>query len=111
MLGLGLIAVLAAGWKRGLGSVDDMVPRMVPLLAVSALLFLFAISDHVAIGYHELLSYRLPAPIGNLANNFRSSGRFFWPVYYLVYLAIFYLIFTRIRSEEHTSELQSLMRI
>src|SRR3546814_18133043 len=76
--------------------VDYMFPRMVPLVALSVLLFLFAISDHVAIGYHELLSYLLPAPIGNLANNFRSSGRFVWPVYYLVYLAIFYLIFTRI---------------
>lgn len=96
MLGLGLVAVLATVWARAPGKVDEVLPRMAPILAVSAVLFLFAISNHVAIGGRELLSYRLPLPIEHLANNFRSSGRFFWPVYYLIYLAIFYLLFTRI---------------
>lgn len=116
MLALGLIAVLGAVWKPRLGSTagpaggrpiaDEpwrggsawsgvVVARVAPILAVSVLLFLFAISHRVAIGGHELWSYRLPALIQPLADNFRSSGRFFWPVYYLTYLAIFRLLFSR----------------
>lgn len=49
----------------------------------------FAISNNVAIGSLEL---KVPFPEIFLrwANILRSSGRFFWPVYYLVLLALLY---------------------
>ncbi|MDP1699290.1 MAG: DUF6311 domain-containing protein, partial [Xanthomonadaceae bacterium] len=113
MLVLGLIAVLAAAGNKGpangrvvTGSswplasalLEGSVPRMVPILVLSVLLFGYAISNRVAIGGQELLSYPLPAMAQPLADTFRSSGRFFWPVYYLAYLAIFYLLFTRLSA-------------
>lgn len=118
MLGLGLVAVLAAARKKGpdgkapvlgaqrgkdLAWSNGTVPRIVPILALSLLLSLFAISNHAAVAGRELLSYPLPPWIQPLADTFRSSGRFFWPVYYLIYLAIFHRVFTRFSSRSATA--------
>lgn len=99
MLALTLVAVFVTAVSKGPSGSGDMLPRMAPILAVSLLLLLFAISNRVAIGGHEILSYPSPGPLGHLADTFRSSGRFFWPLYYLGYLAIFYLLFTRIAAK------------
>jgi hypothetical protein len=64
-----------------------------PLMLCSLLLTGFAISNHVAFGNHELLVIHLPRAMDRLGNVFRSSGRFFWPVYYALYVGIFFLIF------------------
>jgi len=74
--------------------------RIIPLLVMSLALTLYAVSSHVAVGGHELLSYELPAVARHFTGAFRSSGRFFWPVYYLLFLAVFYLVFTRFRHRE-----------
>ena len=55
-----------------------------PFFATAMLcLFVFALSHNVAIGQGQL-SYALPDQLLRLANVFRSSGRMFWPVYYLL---------------------------
>jgi len=93
MLGLGLIA----GYKLIRNIKISYEVKIIPLLIISIGLFLYAISDHVAIGTHEIFSYHLPSITGPFTNAFRVSGRFFWPVYYVIYLAIFYLLFTRLK--------------
>ena len=69
------------------------VRTAVPLVAVSLILTLVAISNRVALGTLELFAYPLPDPLQPLAGMVRSSGRLFWPVYYLLYLAILVLVF------------------
>jgi hypothetical protein len=64
-----------------------VLKKIFPLLTVSVLLMIFALSNRIALGHHELLSYRLP----EFFCVFRASGRMVLPMYYLIYLGIFYL--------------------
>jgi hypothetical protein len=93
-LGLGVILLgLVACYKAVRTSKLAIDWRTVgPLMLLSFVLTVFAISNHVAFGNHELLVIHLPSIIDRLCNVFRSSGRFFWPVYYALYIGIFYII-------------------
>ncbi|MGH8807147.1 MAG: DUF6311 domain-containing protein, partial [Noviherbaspirillum sp.] len=71
---------------------------LAPLFALGACLCIYAASNHVAIGEHELFAYTLPPFAERIAGIFRATGRLFWPVYYMIYLAIFYVVFTRVRQ-------------
>jgi hypothetical protein len=90
MLGLGLIA----GYELLRNAKIHTKVKTIPILVISIGFSLYAISNHVAIGAHQIYSYDLPSIAEPFTNAFRCSGRFFWPVYYLIYLAIFYLLFT-----------------
>lgn len=54
------------------------------LLTVCFGMVVFALSNTVSLDRIDLFSYPLPPLIQKLANIFRSSGRFLWPVFYLV---------------------------
>ena len=58
--------------------------RSVVLLCGLALLSAFALSTQVYVGHQLVFDVNLPKPLATLAGQFRSSGRFFWPVSYLV---------------------------
>lgn len=93
-LGLGLLVLaVPAGYalvrRRPLG----FAPRAAaPLVAVCLLLTLFALSNHVAAGGVELVTYALPQLAVPYAEVLRSSGRMFWPVYYLIALGILVVV-------------------
>jgi len=54
--------------------------------------FLFALSNQISLG-NWTISYPLPDLLLNLAGILRSSGRFFWPVYYLlVFSLLLYIV-------------------
>ena len=57
-----------------------------PLVLAAILYVLYALSDKAFFGIIPLWDVNLPAPIQSLASLFRSSGRFIWPVYYLIVL-------------------------
>lgn len=92
MLGLALVA----GYLFLSNPKAPPAPTLLPLLPVVGGLLIFAISDQVAWAGHALFGYALPALARPLANTFRASGRFVWPVYYLLYLAILCLVLTRL---------------
>jgi len=94
MIGLGLLAGCVLLCRPRM---EINVKKIVPILLMSIGLFIYAISNHVVIGTHEIFSYNLPSIIKHIGSTFRCSGRLFWPVYYLIYLSIFYLLFTRLR--------------
>lgn len=75
-----------------------LIPRLLPILVVSFVFFMFAISNNMAFGEHEFFAYEVPSILQFFTTTFRTSGRFFWPVYYLIYLFIFYVIFTKLRD-------------
>lgn len=70
--------------------------RLLPLFLLSAVLFVYAISNRIAAGELELYMYPLPDCMKFFAHSVRCSGRFFWPVYYLIYAAVLYLVFTKL---------------
>ncbi len=92
MIGLGCIAIhlVYQQFKRGYRI------KITPILILSIGFFICAISNQIALGTHEL-SYHLPPVTRVLTNTFRASGRFFWPVYYLIYVGIFSVLFTHLK--------------
>ena len=71
---------------------------LIPLVALSVLLFIYALSSQVAFSNIELVSYPLPRPFKIITSTFRASGRFFWPAYYAIYLGVFFLLFTQLKT-------------
>lgn len=94
-LGLGILCLgfVASVELSRLQRADFNAATVVPICAAALMLFVFALSNRVAYGAHEVLVYPWPEFALKIGNAFRSSGRMFWPVYYLSYLAIFFLLF------------------
>ncbi len=67
------------------------------LLALIIFLTIFAISNRVGIGDFSF-TYPLPAWLLRIADTLRSSARLFWPVHYLLMIAIFIAI---VRTYSH----------
>jgi hypothetical protein len=64
------------------------IKKLIPLIVIALLLMIFALSNRIALGQYELVQYKLPEIFGV----FRATGRMALPMYYLIYLGIFYLI-------------------
>ncbi|RZI43625.1 hypothetical protein EGT07_07580 [Herbaspirillum sp. HC18] len=59
--------------------------RRYPVLLLTLLLFAaYAVTNLAYFGAHEVLSFPLPAFLDKLTGTFRASGRFFWPVGYVL---------------------------
>lgn len=56
--------------------------RIMPLLVLCVLFYLYALSNHVAFGAHELFHFKTPPALNKLFTAFRATGRFVWPVIY-----------------------------
>jgi GrpB-like predicted nucleotidyltransferase (UPF0157 family) len=91
-LGLGLIALIpvAAGlevWRSrrtpGARSAGAW-PTLWPAVAVVTVMFVYALSSPVRLAGHALFSVPLYAHLPHFTMWFRGSGRFAWPLYYLV---------------------------
>ena len=67
--------------------------KIIPILLSSLVLFIYAISNKITLGTTEILAYPLPEFTDTITQTFRVSGRFFWPVYYLIYLLVLNAIF------------------
>ncbi len=59
---------------------------------------LFAISLPVMLGDRTIVAFTLPEDISSALGAFRSSGRFFWPVAYLLYVGALVVIWRRGRA-------------
>lgn len=92
-LGLGVIILgLIGGFKlielRKFKLTFNFSRKALPLICITSLLMIFALSDHIAFGRYELFHYQLP----QIFSMFRASGRFGLPIYYLIYLGVLYII-------------------
>ena len=91
-LGLGgimaLLCALPAFWMSRRNILSS---KMVPLLAACAVLFLFALSNKIGIGARTFEIW-IPEILIQAASTMRASGRFFWPIYYLILLYALNLI-------------------
>jgi Family of unknown function (DUF6311) len=93
VLGLALVAVVAFARSPAL-AIDKR--RALPLLFLCVALTLYAISNRVAFGSHELFTYPVPDLARHFTWTFRTSGRMFWSVYYLIMLGVLILVFTKV---------------
>ncbi len=98
-LGFGIIALLVVNLVRApralrwLGS-----PLAIPLVVLSIVCTVAALSSTITLGSRTLLHVPLPRPVEFLAETFRASGRLFWPVHYLLVLAAVVLTYRLWRS-------------
>ncbi len=90
--GLGILVTLALGvpllWTERRSYLGQ---KLWPLAIAAVLLTLFALSPNLAIGDRGI-KIPFPAILMDFAGAMRSSGRFFWPVYYLLPLAAVWLL-------------------
>jgi hypothetical protein len=93
-LGLGILClgILASVELARLKLADMAWATVIPVACAAALLFVFALSPKVVYGTQELWTYSW-GPLERLGWVFRSTGRMIWPVFYLLYAVIFFLLF------------------
>ena len=70
-----------------------LAPTNLTIVIFFILITLYAISNNIFIGNLELFSYDMPSFTKIITKTFRSSGRFFWINYYLIYIFIFVMIY------------------
>lgn len=88
-LGLGALVALPVTALLARRRLRKHATRHWALLLVCVILTLFAISNTVTANGTTLFSIPLPARVIELCSVFRSGGRLFWPVYYLLILSVF----------------------
>lgn len=88
-LGLGVLAALPVVLVLARRRLAALLRRHWALCAVCAVLTLFAVSNVITANGVTLATLPLPASLIKLFSVFRSGGRLFWPVYYLLMLAAF----------------------
>ncbi|MEO6918272.1 MAG: DUF6311 domain-containing protein [Collimonas sp.] len=66
---------------------------LLPLLAAALILTLQALTAFIGWGTHDILVYHLPSVLERFFGVFRVAGRMFWPVFYLIYIAVFCVAF------------------
>lgn len=89
-LGLGVLFLAAAAFPRLLARPPrrEMVRFWLPLWGASTFLFVAALSYKITFGARLLATLPLPAGILEILAVFRASGRFVWPLYYLLLWAV-----------------------
>jgi len=68
-------------WKKGRAA---RLENLLPFFIVCIGLVLFALSNKVYLNDQLILNYPIPWKAARLFSIFRSSGRFIWPVFYII---------------------------
>ena len=63
------------------------------IIVFSFLIFIYSISNNISFGETEIFTYTLPKFTKIITKSFRSSGRFFWINYYLIYIIVLIAIY------------------
>lgn len=93
-LGLGVIflaAVLLIKARNAKIIFGEIYERNASLVILCALLTIYALSPNISLGSDTIIHYRTPDFLKGIFSTFRASGRFFWPVFYLIITAILIL--------------------
>ncbi len=87
-----LIAIVFFALKLKQNRKQVQLYKYLPLLIVCLLLFLFSVTNEITFGTKTLYKLPINAQIEKLGNIFRASGRFVWPLYYLIFISSLLLI-------------------
>ena len=83
-LGLGGILLFLALFINFFKKNNKNEDIKLPYVLIFFICFILSISNNVYMGGNLIFEYSLPKPIYGLLSIIRSSGRFMWPVYYLI---------------------------
>ncbi len=87
-LGIGILLLLAAAAlhlaRHGMQAPPGLWRAALPLGLVLLGCLLFALSNRILVGGHPLPVIPLPRSLDGVVNQLRASGRFFWPLAYLL---------------------------
>ena len=97
-LGIGCLVLLCVALIINFKGVWQCVTGNIELTAALLFLTLYALSTQVFLGSHELLDVNLHWRLRQLAGIYRSSGRMFWPAYYILLLGAILLMMRRLRT-------------
>ena len=83
-------------------------PELRPAIFMAVILFILSLSTTITFGSHTLFIYHWPAPLQHILEIFRASGRFAWPLYYLILILSITVITQRLRAR-HALPILSLI--
>lgn len=93
------LSLIALAINRGSSNPILENVRKNPILSILLFtLFMFSLSNKVTLGRKEF-NYQIPSFIEGYYGIFRASGRFFWPVYYLIIITALYLLKNSIKEQ------------
>jgi hypothetical protein len=95
-IGLGILLLIFANLINWLVIQKKKIKinlKILPLIILCILLTLFALSNKVYWGEKLIWEYQLPSYLENMFSRFRASGRFIWPVHYLILSGVIYITF------------------
>ena len=69
----------------------NIIQKIIPIIVGATFLTLFSISNKIGVGSYSIEIW-IPDILIRLGNIMRASGRFFWPVYYLIVLGSIFLV-------------------
>ncbi len=81
------------------------------LWGTSIFLYLFSLSNKIAIGSRELFEFSIPNQFNELTSTFRSSGRFAWLIVFVIFISLIYSISLKLSSRSMTILLSLMILI
>ncbi|WP_413437606.1 DUF6311 domain-containing protein [Sulfuriferula sp. GW1] len=87
-LGLGVLLLLAVHLIASRSIIKQALKRHVFLLAALIGLLLLALSNQIFIGNWHVSVTPIFAQLGKLTDHFRTGGRLFWPIYYVLVITL-----------------------
>ncbi|MBQ9245271.1 hypothetical protein IJ182_03280 [bacterium] len=108
-LGGGIIVLLLLSFIILIKNIKSIIPFikkykveiLIFLIVYCTILFL-AVSTTITLGDKKVIEFNLPQKIVKIASVFRSSGRYIWENFYLVYLLIFIFLIKNISNKKVT---------
>ncbi len=99
-LGIGILALLVLAIVTGAAArLRHAVSRhWSPLTLMLLALMIFALSKDIAVLNAELVSIPVPGFVDAIGSAFRSTGRFVWPLLYIVTIGVVVMVAGRLRS-------------
>jgi hypothetical protein len=86
-LGVSVFILLATSFVMLFRSRNPLLTRnCLPLVLGTVAMAVYSLSNRVAIFQREIFSYPIPRQLKNITETFRSSGRFVWPLVYILIL-------------------------
>lgn len=105
-LGLGVLVALVLALLFKIRLCIGMVFSNRMLFILLAGLTAYSLSNHIYVGNHEIFAYKLPFFLDGITSQFRASGRFFWPVGYIISISVILVLYRGLRK--HTFGLLAL---
>ncbi len=94
-LGLGILAALCLVLSQAGPRVRlrQMLRRHAALAWLMVMFVVYALSSQIYLAETQIATVTYPGLLGAVTSQFRASGRFFWPVGYLLLVALWWLLY------------------